>query len=109
MIITRQEDVTRAVLDELSRASNPRFRDIMSAAVRHLHDFAREVKLTEAEFHQACSVIAKLGIGGKSTTSVRATSASRGTEATMSSPVSFAMSSVESVRGTLAIVPPNAR
>jgi hydroxyquinol 1,2-dioxygenase len=61
MIITRQEDVTRAVLDELSRAHNPRFREIMSAAVRHLHDFAREAKLTEAEFHQACSVIAKLG------------------------------------------------
>ena len=61
MIITRQEDITRAVLDELSRAHNPRFREIMSAAVRHLHDFAREAKLTEAEFHQACGVIAKLG------------------------------------------------
>ena len=33
----------------------------MSAAVRHLHAFAREVKLTEAEFHQACAYIAALG------------------------------------------------
>lgn len=61
MIIEKQEDVTRAVLAELSRASDPRFREIMSAAVRHLHDFAREARLSEVEFHQACSVIAKLG------------------------------------------------
>lgn len=61
MIIEKQEDVTRAVLAELSRAANPRFREIMSAAVRHLHDFAREARLTEVEFHQACGVIAKLG------------------------------------------------
>ena len=61
MIIEKQEDVTRAVLAELSRASDARFREIMSAAVRHLHDFAREARLSEVEFHQACSVIAKLG------------------------------------------------
>jgi catechol 1,2-dioxygenase len=29
--------------------------------VRHLHDFVRETKLTEAEFQQACSYIATLG------------------------------------------------
>jgi catechol 1,2-dioxygenase len=61
MIIRNQRDVTRAVLNELERAANPRFREIMAAAVRHLHDFAREVKLTEAEFQQACAHIATLG------------------------------------------------
>lgn len=61
MIIRTQEDVTQAVLAELSHAQDARFREIMSAAVRHLHDFAREVRLTEAEFHQACGVIARLG------------------------------------------------
>lgn len=61
MIITRQQDVTEAVLGELKRAPDERFREIMSAAVRHLHDFAREVNLTEAEFHKACTYIAKLG------------------------------------------------
>ena len=61
MIIKTEQDVTRAVLAELQRAQDPRFREIMSAAVRHLHDFAREVKLTEAEFRQACEVVAKLG------------------------------------------------
>ncbi|MFM0006847.1 dioxygenase [Paraburkholderia dipogonis] len=61
MIIGNQKDVTQAVLAELSRAPNPRFREIMSAAVHHLHNFARDAKLTEAEFHQVCGFIAKLG------------------------------------------------
>ena len=33
----------------------------MAAAVRHLHEFVREAKLTEAEFQQACAYIATLG------------------------------------------------
>jgi hydroxyquinol 1,2-dioxygenase len=61
MIIKSQADITPAVLAELEGAENPRFREIMAAAVRHLHDFAREVKLTEPEFQQACAVIASLG------------------------------------------------
>jgi hydroxyquinol 1,2-dioxygenase len=61
MIIKDQTDVTKAVLSELQRAKNPRFKEIMSAAVRHLHEFAREVKLTEEEFHQACAYVAALG------------------------------------------------
>ena len=52
MIIENQQDVTTAVLSELQRAPDPRFREIMSAFVRHLHDFAREVKLTEEEFQR---------------------------------------------------------
>lgn len=63
MIIRIQQDVTTAVLAEIQRAYNPRFREIMTAAVRHLHDFARDARLTEAEFHQACGIIAKLEIG----------------------------------------------
>lgn len=61
MIIRNHEDVTTAVLAELQRSNDPRFVEIMSAAVRHLHGFIREVRLTEAEFHQACGVIARLG------------------------------------------------
>jgi catechol 1,2-dioxygenase len=61
MIIRNQDDVTAAVLAELGRADDPRFREIMSAAVRHLHGFAREVRLTEPEFQQACAIIARLG------------------------------------------------
>jgi hydroxyquinol 1,2-dioxygenase len=61
MIIENQADLTRAVLAEIERAPDPRFREIMGAAVRHLHAFVREAKLTEAEFRQACGLVAKLG------------------------------------------------
>jgi catechol 1,2-dioxygenase len=36
-------------------------KEIMGAAIRHLHAFAREVKLTEEEFHQAAAYIVALG------------------------------------------------
>jgi hydroxyquinol 1,2-dioxygenase len=61
MIIENQNDVTTAVLAELQRAPDARFKEIMSAFVRHLHDFTREVKLTEAEFQAAIGYIIALG------------------------------------------------
>jgi hydroxyquinol 1,2-dioxygenase len=61
MIIKSQEDVTKAVLAELARAPDARFREVMSAFVRHLHEFAREVKLTEEEFERAVGYVVALG------------------------------------------------
>jgi catechol 1,2-dioxygenase len=61
MIIENQQQVTEAVLSELQRIADPRTRELISAAVRHLHDFAREVHLTEDEFRQATAYIARLG------------------------------------------------
>ncbi len=61
MIIENQYMVTEAVLQAVGRTTDPRLREIMSAFVRHLHDFAREAKLTEAEFQRACAYIAELG------------------------------------------------
>ena len=61
MIIRTHDDLTGAVLSEIERAPNPRFREIMRAAVKHLHAFVRETKLTEAEFQSACGHIATLG------------------------------------------------
>ncbi len=61
MIIDGQEQVTDAVLAELARAPNPRLQEIMAAFVRHLHDFAREVRLTEDEFQKAVGYIVALG------------------------------------------------
>ena len=61
MIIERQEDVTTAVLSELARAPNERFREIMSAFVRHMHDLAREVRLTEEELRTAAGYVVQLG------------------------------------------------
>jgi catechol 1,2-dioxygenase len=61
MIIQSHHDVTTAVLAELEHASDERFKTIMKAAVIHLHGFARDAKLTEAEFHQVCGLVAQLG------------------------------------------------
>ena len=61
MIIKSQDDVTAAVLSEIERAPDARFREIMSSAVRHLHAFVRETRLSEAEFQRACATIATLG------------------------------------------------
>jgi len=61
VIIERQEDVTRAVLAEIQRAPDARFREIMSAFVRHMHDLAREVKLTEEELRTAAGYVVQLG------------------------------------------------
>src|SRR5215475_1635846 len=61
MIIDTEKDVTKAVLAEIARAPDPRFREIMSAFIRHLHDFAREVKLTEQEFQTAAAFVNAIG------------------------------------------------
>jgi catechol 1,2-dioxygenase len=61
MIIERQEDVTPAVLKELARAPNARFREIMGSFIRHMHDFVRESKLTEEEYRTALNYVVALG------------------------------------------------
>src|ERR1700690_911769 len=61
MIIERQENVTEAVLDAFKQTSDPRLREILTALVKHLHAFARDVHLTEEEFEQAVEYVATLG------------------------------------------------
>ncbi|CCE08631.1 Catechol 1,2-dioxygenase [Bradyrhizobium sp. STM 3843] len=61
MTISREQDVTPAVLAVMERTTNPRLREIMIALIKHLHGFVRDVRLTEAEFREAAAVIAELG------------------------------------------------
>ncbi len=61
MIIENQEQVTEAVLSELQRIKDARLREVLSAAVRHLHELAREVQLSEAEFRRGCAILAQAG------------------------------------------------
>jgi protocatechuate 3,4-dioxygenase beta subunit len=61
MIIKDEMQLTEAVLAETCRADDPRFREVVQALIRHLHDFAREVRLTEEEFDASINIVARLG------------------------------------------------
>jgi catechol 1,2-dioxygenase len=61
MIPSKPEDVTAAALAEYARIDDPRQRELVLAAIRHLHAFVTETRLTEAEFQRLCRVIASLG------------------------------------------------
>jgi hydroxyquinol 1,2-dioxygenase len=60
-MITSPDDVTAAVLAEVERATDPRTRELLATAVRHLHAFVRETQLTEAEFQRIAQIVARLG------------------------------------------------
>ncbi|HXM83384.1 MAG TPA: dioxygenase [Burkholderiales bacterium] len=61
MIIQKQEDVTPAVLEEMHRTPDARTKEVLSALVKHLHAFIREVKLTEREFQDAIGQLNAIG------------------------------------------------
>ena len=61
MIASRPDDITAAVLAEAGRTPDPRQRELLVAAVRHLHAFARETRLTEAELFRLVGAIARAG------------------------------------------------
>lgn len=61
MIIETQDQVTEAVLEEMKRTPDPRTREILAALIRHLHGFIREVRMTEAEFHEAIRQVNAIG------------------------------------------------
>lgn len=48
-----EENTTDVVLKAWSNNPDPRFKEIMDAMITHLHDFVREVQLTEAEWGAA--------------------------------------------------------
>jgi hydroxyquinol 1,2-dioxygenase len=61
MIIAKQEDVTPVVIDAYKNIEDPRLREIVASMIKHLHAFAREVHLTEEEFHKGTEILARLG------------------------------------------------
>ena len=61
MPIRNPQDLTQAVLKEMSGAQDPRQAELLTLAVKHLHSFVREAQLTEEEFHKTCMLIASLG------------------------------------------------
>ena len=61
MISENSLDVTRYALEAMSQTKDHRLREILVALVTHLHQFIREVRLTEAEFRQAAAIINRMG------------------------------------------------
>jgi protocatechuate 3,4-dioxygenase beta subunit len=56
-----QNTITDAVIAQMADTPDPRMREVMASLVRHLHAFAREVKLTPAEWLGAIAFLTKVG------------------------------------------------
>ena len=61
MIIKKPSDITASVLKELEGAQDARFKEILHSAVKHLHAFVSETKLSEPEYQKICGIIARMG------------------------------------------------
>ena len=56
-----EQNITEAVIEAFQGAPDPRLRKIMAALIRHLHDFVREVDLTQEEWNFAIDYLTKTG------------------------------------------------
>src|SRR3954464_1562001 len=56
-----EETLTAAVIQRFNEAKDPRFREIITCAVKHLHAFARDVKLTEEEWFEGIKFLTAVG------------------------------------------------
>jgi catechol 1,2-dioxygenase len=55
------ERFTDTVINAMGPKASPRVREVMTALIRHMHDFAREVNLTTAEYLAACDFVVRIG------------------------------------------------
>jgi hydroxyquinol 1,2-dioxygenase len=56
-----EKSITQAVIARLSECDDPRFKRVLSSLVTHLHDFVRDVKLTEPEWLAAIEFLTAVG------------------------------------------------
>lgn len=56
-----ENTITDAVLEQVGKAPSPRARQISEAAVRHLHNFVREVEPTTGEWEMAIGFLTQTG------------------------------------------------
>jgi hydroxyquinol 1,2-dioxygenase len=56
-----QDNITQAVIARLADTPDARLKEIMTSLVQHLHAFAREVKLTEAEWFKGIEFLTAVG------------------------------------------------
>lgn len=56
-----QDTITQAVLERFADTPNPRLKTIINSLVKHLHDFTRDVKLTEEEWMKGIQYLTATG------------------------------------------------
>jgi len=61
MQLVTEDNITDLAAQRWGTARDPRLAEVMTALVRHLHDFAREVRLTEAEWMAAIQWLTRTG------------------------------------------------
>src|SRR5690349_10546734 len=54
-------EFTDTVVAAIGPKASPRIREVMTSLIRHMHDFAREVKLTTPEYLAACDFVVRIG------------------------------------------------
>jgi hydroxyquinol 1,2-dioxygenase len=59
--LVTEENITDLAVERWGTAKDPRLAELLTALVRHLHDFAREVRLTEAEWMAAMRWLTRTG------------------------------------------------
>src|SRR3954454_15814393 len=55
------DTITDAVLEQMATTSDPRMREVMASAVKHLHAFARDINLTPAEWIKGIEFMTAVG------------------------------------------------
>jgi hydroxyquinol 1,2-dioxygenase len=56
-----EKNLTQAVIGRLSECDDPRFKRIMTSLITHVHDFVREVHLSESEWLTAIQFLTEVG------------------------------------------------
>ena len=54
-------DLAQAVIDRMADSPNPRFKEVMTALVKHAHAFVQEVELTGEEWMNAIQFLTATG------------------------------------------------
>ncbi len=55
------QDIAQAVIDRMAEAPNPRFKEVLTALVKHVHAFAQEVQLTPDEWMAGIQFLTDVG------------------------------------------------
>lgn len=56
-----EEQITQNVLNSMAQAPNPRLKKVMNSLISHLHDFIREVELTQEEWALGVQFLTRTG------------------------------------------------